>query len=723
MNNKQKHSNLILIMIIYLAGIFMGAIDTGIVTPARTIIQNDMGVDSQLGIWMITIYTLAYAASIPIMGKIADKYGRKYIFLISIFLFGAGSLLTGLSQFTGSFTMLLVSRAIQAIGGGGIIPVATAEFGTTFPKEKRGVALGLVGGVYGIANIFGASAGSFILDISGQSNWCYIFFINIPITIFILIAGFIVLPNNKHEDVKKIDFAGIFVLTIMILSLLYGLKNINFLDFWNSFANVKVYAFLIVSIVIFPLFLFIEQKAEDPVINLSYFNERAIVITLILSFISGIILMGIIFVPQFAEINIGIASGSGGYFVIVLGVFAGIGAPLSGRLIDKFGVKPILGFGFSVSALAAIFLIFVVVPFPSIFTVIVSLILMGLGMGFSLGTPLNYMMLENTKQEESNSALATLSLIRSLGTTIAPSIMIAFIASAGMQTQSNVASALPENLTIPAIIYSEEINTAFTELQEDSRFAEKFADFTFPEFSGETLIPLTQPSTTSDGSLDPEIIGLIKGSDITTISDNTKTFYTAIFDSFIPIVTMNIENGVQSGINGLEEAITGMNSGLFGINMTIMTLSSIQTELEALPSTAFDGSEILDLLQPSTLSGLMPMTLESLEGFTTLVELEELITSYIGQKAELESSIQEIQTLRTQMIAFKTDVSVQFNAGVSNYLNDIDNNALNVEDTFQETLNGGFKNIYFTTMSAAIAGFLVLQMYSSKPSIEDILLK
>ena len=75
------------------------------------------------------------------------------------------------------------------------------------------------------------------------------------------------------------------------------------------------------------------------------------------------------------------------------------------------------------------------------------------------------------------------------------------------------------------------------------------------------------------------------------------------------------------------------------------------------------------------------------------------------------------------MIAFKTDVSVQFNAGVSNYLNDIDNNALNVEDTFQETLNGGFKNIYFTTMSAAIAGFLVLQMYSSKPSIEDILLK
>ena len=135
MRVKEKKLNLGLIMAVYLLGIFMGAIDTGIVTPARTIIQNDLMVNDNTGIWMITIYTLAYAASIPIMGKLADKYGRKYVYLTSISLFGIGSLFCGLSQNMGSFSVLLISRVIQAIGGGGILPIATAEFGTTFPKE------------------------------------------------------------------------------------------------------------------------------------------------------------------------------------------------------------------------------------------------------------------------------------------------------------------------------------------------------------------------------------------------------------------------------------------------------------------------------------------------------------------------------------------------------------------------------------------------------------
>lgn len=153
----------------------MGALDTGIVTPARTLIQSDLGVDDQTGVWMLTIYTLAYAASIPVMGKLADRYGRKPVYLISITLFGLGSLLCGLSQDFGSFELLIIARAIQAIGGGGILPVATAEFGTSVPPEKRGMALGLVGGVYGIANIFGSSAGSLILDVFGAHNWQFIF--------------------------------------------------------------------------------------------------------------------------------------------------------------------------------------------------------------------------------------------------------------------------------------------------------------------------------------------------------------------------------------------------------------------------------------------------------------------------------------------------------------------------------------------------------------------
>ena len=128
-----KSKGYVMVAAVYLLGLFIGALDMGIVTPARTVIQNSMGVEDSLGVWMLTIYTLAYAASIPIMGKLADKYGRKYIYLLCVTLFGLGSLMCGLSREFNSFEMLLFARAVQAIGGGGIMPVATAEFGTAFP--------------------------------------------------------------------------------------------------------------------------------------------------------------------------------------------------------------------------------------------------------------------------------------------------------------------------------------------------------------------------------------------------------------------------------------------------------------------------------------------------------------------------------------------------------------------------------------------------------------
>lgn len=189
-----------MIMFLYMLGIFMGAIDTGIVTPARTVIQANLGVEDKLGIWMITIFTLAYAASIPISGKIADRIGRKYVYIVCITLFGLGSLICGLSSNFASFPMLLVGRVIQAIGGGGIMPIANAEFGTTFPEEKRGMALGLLGGVYGLANILGSSLGSAILDIFGIENWQFLFYINLPISLVIIIFGILFLPVNKTTE-------------------------------------------------------------------------------------------------------------------------------------------------------------------------------------------------------------------------------------------------------------------------------------------------------------------------------------------------------------------------------------------------------------------------------------------------------------------------------------------------------------------------------------------
>lgn len=567
-SSTKSNGSLWLIASVYLLGLFMGAIDTGIVTPARTIIQNNLMVDDKTGIWMITIYTLAYASSIPVMGKLADKFGRKYIYLTAILLFGIGSLFCGLSQNFGSFEMLLIARVIQAIGGGGIVPIATAEFGTTFPPEKRGMALGLVGGVYGIANIFGSSAGSAILDIFGKNNWQYIFYVNIPITIFIIIAGLKVLKNNKNDSVTKIDTIGILLLVTMILSLLYGLKNIDFFNFSESIKSTSVYPFIIAFTILLPFFIFAEKRAEDPVMNLSYFTNPRIVVTFIISFITGIVLMGVIFIPQFCENAMKISTGSGGYFVIILGLFAGVGAPMSGKLIDKFGAKKILLLGFTISVVGSAFLVLVTANYPGLVTVIISLLLFGLGMGFTIGAPLNYMMLENTKEEEANSALAALSLIRSIGTTIAPAIMIGFVAHAGSSLQEREMAILPKEITAPQLPYAQELTEKLDKLKSDPNMSDKLGDLEFPDLSSMTKVEIDM---TGDGSyeLPEDLVELLKTADVTNITERIKILSTRMFEEMTPEVIADIQNGVQKGIDGMKSGITEMDKAIVDLDKGI----------------------------------------------------------------------------------------------------------------------------------------------------------
>lgn len=659
---KNKKLNFGLILVVYLLGLFMGAIDTGIVTPARTVIQNDLMVNENTGIWMITIYTLAYAASIPIMGKLADKYGRKYIYLTSIFLFGIGSLFCGLSQSFGSFSVLLAARVVQAIGGGGILPIATAEFGTTFPKEKRGLALGLVGGVYGLANIFGASAGSAIIDIFGQNNWQFIFYINVPITLFILIAGIFTLPNTKEIAVKKIDFIGIITLTLMVLSILYGLKNIDYYNFTNTFKSTSVYPYLIVFIVLLPIFILIEKKAEDPVINISYFKNIKIIITLFIAFITGIIIMGMIFVPQFAENSLKITSGSGGYFVIILGLFAGVGAPFSGKLIDKYGAKVVLGIGFIASISGSVFLILYTATHPSLFAVVICLILLGIGIGFTMGTPINYMMLDNTRAEESNSALATVSLIRSIGTAIAPAIMIGFISHAGMSVQGNVMNLLPNEVSVPPLPYAQELTDEFNQLKANPSMADKLKGIEIPDLTAMETIKLDRNSNAEDFQLPVEIIEKLKASDVTTITDNTKTIADYMFTQMTPPIIANITSGIDLGINGINDSLSQMTQAL--------------AEMQSIP----------------TMQG-------------TIAKMNDA-------KLQMTGTVEKMNSL-------KEAIPGVFDTAKINYLTEIENNKNVIEKEFQRILNNGFKQIYSTVAIASLLAMVVLMFYREDRKIKS----
>jgi len=666
MKTQNKNNKLGLIIAVYLLGIFMGAIDTGIVTPARTVIQNYLSVDSNTGIWMITMYTLAYAASIPVMGKLADKFGRKYIYLISISLFGIGSLFCGLSQDIGSFPVLLIARAVQAIGGGGIVPIANAEFGTTFPKEKRGMALGLIGGVYGIANILGASAGSAILDIFGINNWQFIFYINVPITIFIIVAGIIALPNTKIENVKKIDFFGISLLVVMILCLLYGLKNIDFFNLQETITSTKVYPFLIAFILLLPIFIIAEKKAEDPALNLDYFKKFSIIITLVLSFITGVILMGMIFVPQFSENAIKIASGKGGYFVFILSVFAGIGAPISGKLIDKYGVKLVLGLGFFFSGAGALFLILVTTNYPNLITVVVSLMLVGTGIGFTMGTPINYMMLENTRTEEATSALATVSLVRSIGTAIAPAIMIGFITHAAAAVQPNIMTLLPSEINVPQLPYAQELTETFDKLKTDPDMKDKLAGVDFPDLTSMQTVKFDMKATDGKVKIPQKTIELMQTSDVTTITERIKSFSSTMFDLTTPSVITNIQGGVQKGIDSLQSSTSGLDRGI----------GAVQSSINATKD------------KPNA-------------------QLQAQLQAMIAAKASMEDTLSKMNEL-------KDAVPKTFESGKLNYLSEIDKLSDKIEKEFQDTLNGGFRQVYLTVMISSLLGFLLLALYRPK---------
>lgn len=518
-----------LVLALYLAGIGMGALDMGIVNPARTVIQNGLGVDDKVGVWIFTIYTLAYAAAIPVIGKIADIIGRKPVYVLAIGLFGIGSLGCGLAQDFSSLPLLLTSRAIQAIGGGGMVPVATAAVGTTVPPAKRGMALGLVGMVYGVASVFGASAGSLILDIAGQANWQWIFYINVPIALLVVVLGIWALPQELENSARKLDLPGIFFLVIIITALLWAFQNLDFTQIATSVQDKNVWLGFLIFLALIPAFWITENHAEDPIINFKYFATINMATTLLFGALSGILMMTVMFIPQFAENSLRLPAGAGGYPTIIIGVASAIGAPISGRLTDRFGPRLILGLGTAIAAAAGFLLIFWASPYPGLLSTSISIFVMGLGLGFLMGAPLTYLVLHLVPETDANSGQATLSLIRSLGITLAPAILVGLLATAMGGLSGKVMAALPEMPIPPAAAVS---NSA---MPTDSTGSPMAVDSPPTANSGkiagnsEKKMAGAMPPSFQMSDLPESLQHKIKTADVTNVVDRSKELADYIF--------------------------------------------------------------------------------------------------------------------------------------------------------------------------------------------------
>ena len=437
----EKRGRTAAIVAIYLLGLLVGGLYVGMVAPVRTVVQAQFGLGSAEGIWMINIYSLFYAALIPVIGSLADSRGRKRVFTACVVVFCIGAALCGISAYAGGFALLLVGRVIQAVGACGMIPVANAELGSSVSPDRRGMILGIAAAITGVANVLGSACGSAVLGVFGNENWSMLFFVCLPVGIALAVASAALLPECAMRKGGKLDYAGSLVFVVAVLFLLYALRGIDFLDVSESVANPLIWAALCVAIAGALLFVRVERRADNPVFHLEYLKVRPIVITMAVSFFIGCIIISMTLIPEYAEVLMGNPTGSGGFYVVAIGVTSMFGAPMGGRFIDKFGAKPVLASGLFVAALGYLFLAFAVTPNPTNAGLIVGLMIVGLGMGFAMGAPTNYMILENTDESESASAIATLTFVRQLGTTLAPAIFVGFISGGTLGAGSGAGAA------------------------------------------------------------------------------------------------------------------------------------------------------------------------------------------------------------------------------------------------------------------------------------------
>jgi EmrB/QacA subfamily drug resistance transporter len=423
MSNKQSTA-----LTLFAIGVFMGGLDNGIMTSALTTLIASFKVSASWGSWIITIYTLGLAVSIPIMAKLSDRYGRKKLFLIGVALFGLGSLSVALSH---SFTMLLLSRILQSLGGGGIFPIANGYITATIPTERQGRALGMIGGMNGIAAILGPNIGSFILGVT--HNWHWLFWINVPISLVLVVLGTRYISENVSENTGKLDLGGIILLSLGMLSIMYSFTNLKSGNFAASLMEPWFYGFFVTGLVLIGILLVVERglsrRGGDPLIPMLLLKQPELRWTLGIGLVSGLILASVIFLPAFIQLILGWPSSQAGYWYTPMAIASGVGAMGGGAFMDKRGPVTTLVWGMIAAAIgAALFPLWV----THTWQMVIASSLIGLGVGITLGAPVNFLITVRVPDNKST-ALGILSLTRQIGMTLGPTVFAGFITRAMTQ--------------------------------------------------------------------------------------------------------------------------------------------------------------------------------------------------------------------------------------------------------------------------------------------------
>lgn len=421
-------------------GMFFSALEQTIVGTAMPTILSELQGFSIMA-WVTTAYLITSTVVVPIVGKLSDLYGRRYLYLIGTIIFTTGSALCATA---GTMEQLILYRAIQGLGGGMVMPLSQTIIGDIFTAEQRAKWQGVFGGIFGLSSVIGPFIGGFLVD---TISWHWIFLINVPFGLLSAILIFIGMRRELSQRASKvyIDYAGIAVLVPLLVLLLLGLSLGGDKFAWNS---AESYAMFGGAAVLLIVFILVEARAKEPVIALSLFRNRVFTVTNSLGFLLGFAMFGaIIFVPLYMQGILGVSPTRAGSTMTPMMIALIAASVIGGRLLLVTRYRAVLTGGMLLAALG-FYLISRMGVDTTQLTAYANMVVLGLGMGLVMPTLMIAVQNEFPKTQLGTVTSAA-TFFRSIGGTIGVTV---FTAIMNHRLDSNVKQAFAAASSDPQLL-------------------------------------------------------------------------------------------------------------------------------------------------------------------------------------------------------------------------------------------------------------------------------
>ncbi|NLW25231.1 MAG: multidrug efflux MFS transporter [Clostridia bacterium] len=334
-NNEQRITGWIspadiLIISIIVSGGFITILNQTVISPALPSIMRDFQIGASEGQWLSTAFMLVNGIMIPITAYLIDRFTTRTLFIGSMAIFTLG---TAIAAYSPNFTFLLLARVLQAIGAGIQMPLGAVVMMLLFPKEKRGIAMGIVGIVIAFAPAIGPALSGWVVDVWG---WQVVFLAIVPLAIIDIIFGVLFLRNVGETHHPYLDWPSVFISTIAFGSLLYGFS------FAASYGWLSPFTIIPLIVGGITLYIYIKRQLAlpEPLLELRVLESKTFAYaTLIVMIVQSALLVGTIIVPIYIQDVLGYSATASGLLMMPGAIVMGIMSPISGLLFDRFGPR------------------------------------------------------------------------------------------------------------------------------------------------------------------------------------------------------------------------------------------------------------------------------------------------------------------------------------------------------------------------------------------------